>query len=178
MSTCPSSSSSPIFVCRHLNHPNPVTSSRTRLETFRRGRSTSGWEGPPFALSMVAFCRLLPHLPASRILLGRWRNAYRNVATAWVQDVISARQLVDHRAKASLGWSGPHKGGRCPKTSIVLPELAQEHLLVCGKSAFAPPGQDSRVMPLGSCSLWYLFTLSRTLLRTLRVHPGRGYGGC
>ena len=67
---------------------------------------------------------------------------------------------MDHRAGASLVRSGLDKGHRCPKTSIVLPELAQEHLLVCGKSAFAPPGIGSRIRPWGSvfCGTLSLYT--------------------
>ena len=64
-------------------------------------------------------------------------------------------------------WSGPNKGCRCFGTSTVLPELTQE-LLVCGESEFAPLWWNSRHLPWGYGSLWYLFTLKPEILLCLK----------
>ena len=62
-------------------------------------------------------------------------------------------------------WSGPIEGCRCPKTSTVLPEPAQEHLLVRGESAFAPFGRILAPYLWGSTLHGTILTLFRNFSR-------------
>ena len=62
-------------------------------------------------------------------------------------------------------WSGPIEGCRCPVTSTVLPEPAQEHLLVRGESAFAPFGRILAPYLWGSTLHGTILTLFRNFSR-------------
>ena len=72
--------------------------------------------------------------------------------------------------------SGPARGCRCPETSTVLLELAQEHLLVCGKSALTPSSKILAPCYWGPTLLCTTFTLLRNSFRTTPGSIGGGDG--
>ena len=74
-------------------------------------------------------------------------------------------------------WSGLIEGCRCPETSIVLLGLAQEHLLVRGKSASTSSGRILVPCPWSPIFHGTIFTLHGSSFKLPRRHPGRGRGG-